>query len=275
MIGLSILTRPEWTEIISNSLDGSLVVGVEMGLDRLMIYFESMENAKAELNSIDELHPDYILSSEIFRVEKKNWNEIWESNFKPVEIDNFCRIRAPFHSQSEKYKFEIIINPEMAFGTGHHATTSMMIKSMRNLDFKGKTVFDFGCGTGILSILACYLGAKDVIGNDIELEAVTSAIKNAKLNKVENVRVIQEGLEGMPSIYPDIVLANINRNVLLDSADILHDLLKEKGKLLLSGILKEDKDMILQAYSSKFDFEGSMEDEGWLCFLFQKDFKAS
>ncbi len=172
-----------------------------------------------------------------------NWNQEWEKNFDPVVIDNRCVIRAPFHKQYHGMEYIINIEPKMAFGTGHHETTSLMISAMLDMDFQNRTVLDMGCGTGILGILAAMKGAKEVIGIDIDKWAYDNALENVRLNKVE-VSVLQGGEGEIPSLDFDIILANINRNILIEQSATYASVLSFCGRLLISGFLESDVEMI-------------------------------
>jgi ribosomal protein L11 methyltransferase len=188
-------------------------------------------------------------------VKEKNWNEEWEKNYEPIIIEDRCLIKASFHKIDQKYPFEIIIDPRMSFGTGHHETTYLMGSHQLEIDHKGKNVLDIGCGTGILAILASKLGAASVIAIDNNDWAFSNAADNVVLNDVKNVDV------RLGSIYDtvisktfDIILANINRNVLLIELPDYVKMLNEKGVILISGFFKEDEtDMVnlllVQGYS--------------------------
>ncbi len=188
-----------------------------------------------------------------FKYEKKtivhqNWNQVWESNFQPVEIEGFCGVRADFHPPFENIKHEIIINPRMAFGTGHHETTFMVMEFMKDINFKGKKVFDYGCGTGILAILAAKMGCTDIDGVDIEEPAYVNSIENAKYNSTANINYFHGTLENVPVRTYDIILANINRNVILESLPSLYERLNPGGVLYTSGFLDQDKDLVMEAH---------------------------
>ena len=175
-----------------------------------------------------------------FRVEKnfipyQNWNEIWESNFHPILVGNFCGIRADFHEPLQQVKHEIVINPKMAFGTGHHETTFMVMSLMEEMDFAEKMVFDYGCGTGILAILASQLGAKNIDAVDIEQPSYENTVENAEINSISNIQPYLGTLTAVEKGDYDIILANINRNVILDSLPALFIKLKKGGILVVSG----------------------------------------
>lgn len=180
-----------------------------------------------------------------FHIEKipdQNWNALWEANFQPVVVNDFCGVRANFHPPFQGVQHEIVINPRMSFGTGHHATTRMMIQMMETIDLKYKKVLDFGTGTGILSILASQMGARKVIAIDNDANAIENAAQNMEGNKTSGVHLYYRG---NPDIEEeggfDCILANINKNVILDSYKSLVEQLREKSFILISGFLKEDR----------------------------------
>jgi ribosomal protein L11 methyltransferase len=201
----------------------------------------------------------------------KNWNALWESNFKEVVIDDFCRIYADFHPDSEgAFDYEIRINPKMSFGTGHHATTHMMIEHMRRLSITGKDVLDFGTGTAVLSILAAKMGAKSVVANDISVHAFENAQENANQNEVDGLELYHGGMEVLPvNGKYDLILANVNRSVLIREADKLLQLLKPGGELVISGILAVDEAQVLQHYGDKgARLKDRNEKNDWICVSF-------
>lgn len=178
----------------------------------------------------------------------QNWNSLWEENFSPVRIGDFCGIRATFHQPFQGVLHELVIQPKMAFGTGHHETTFMMVALMENLHFSGSDVFDFGCGTGILAILAAKLGATAVDAVDIEEAAVENTLENAAVNQTrEQVRVFEGDLDVVPFRQYDCILANINRNVILGALTALYNRLRGGGTLLISGILDADRELVFEA----------------------------
>lgn len=200
-----------------------------------------------------------------------NWNEEWEKNFDPVEIADRIRIRAPFHESKPEFEFEILLTPKMAFGTGHHATTYQMLEKMLELDFKEKNVFDYGCGTGILLLLASKLGAKQLFGIDCEKQAIENATEILKDNECWPVSIVQGDKNAFKGKEFDIVLANINKNVLLDSLDELAASTKTKGQLLMSGILKKDLPDMLDSYSNYFQHIETRLKDDWAIILFERN----
>ncbi|MDB5014771.1 MAG: prmA [Daejeonella sp.] len=174
----------------------------------------------------------------------QNWNEVWESNFEPLIIKD-CYVRATFHQARPDYKYEIVIDPKMAFGTGHHQTTSTMMELMMAENFKGKHVLDMGCGTGILAILASKLGAKSVVAIDYDPVCFESTIENSSLNNISNIVALCGSKEIIPDQKFEIILANINRNILLDQLENYSSVLDNNGMIFLSGFYEDiDLDML-------------------------------
>lgn len=177
-------------------------------------------------------------------IEETNWNAVWESNFQPVLVDDFVSIRADFHEEARDVEHEIVITPKMSFGTGHHATTFMMIQQMREIDFNNRTVFDFGTGTGVLAILAEKLGAATVYAVDNDEWSILNTKENIERNNAKKIQVEQIDVVTGAEQF-DIILANINRNVILDNFSALKNRLSIGGILLLSGLLEEDESVIV------------------------------
>ncbi|SDZ97376.1 [LSU ribosomal protein L11P]-lysine N-methyltransferase [Arachidicoccus rhizosphaerae] len=173
-------------------------------------------------------------------LEEQNWNALWESNFEPVVVDDFVAIRADFHKQAFNTEFEILITPKMSFGTGHHATTYMMVSQMRHLEWAGKKVLDFGTGTGILAILANKLGAKEILALDNDDWSIENATENILSNNCHHIKVKKAHTAATDGHY-EIILANINRNVIIANAEILTQSLATGGDLLISGLLQQDE----------------------------------
>lgn len=194
---------------------------------------------------LDKIKQNTKLNFNINHVAQKNWNEEWEKNFKPVQINSHCLIRSEFHNNSGNFKDEIVITPKMSFGTGHHETTFLMINELYNLDLNDKSILDMGSGTGVLSIVASKNGAKQVVGIDIDEWAFQNSIDNAKLNNTENISFLHGDINLIENQDFDIILANINRNIIEKDIEEYYNLLSDKGDLLISGFLEEDVDFII------------------------------
>lgn len=210
---------------------------------------------------------------EIKYIHRENWNIIWETNFAPVSLYPDLLIRAEHHDDKEdkKYKQVIQIRPKMAFGTGHHETTQMMLKTMKKLDFKHKTVLDVGCGSGILSIYASFLGASHILAIDIDTWCIENSQENAALNKVKNIDVHLGEVNSLSFEHYDIILANINRNVIISQLNTYTSMLDSKGYMLISGFLSADV-VIIENEVKNFSLNivDKLEDKDWVCMTLQK-----
>lgn len=185
--------------------------------------------------------PDQNLSWQAQPMPDKNWNAEWEKNFEPIIVEEHCLIRAPFHA-SENYPLEIVIEPKMSFGTGHHATTYLMIAQMLKMDLSSKKVLDMGSGTGVLAIAAEKLGAKDCDAIDIDEWAFENAAENFERNACKHIQNIMGGAEAIPAqtLY-NVILANINRNILTRDMHLYNQVLAPNGSILFSGFYTHDK----------------------------------
>ena len=194
-------------------------------------------------NILDEVQ---IINSKHFKVdytfeeiEQVNWNEEWEKNFEPIEVDNTCYVRAPFHEKRD-VAYDIVIEPKMSFGTGHHETTFMMIQHLLETDISGKSTLDMGCGTAILAILAEMKGAKPVDAIDIDNWCYLNSIENAERNNCKHISVYEGDAALLKNKKYDVIIANINRNILLNDMQQYVESLNKDGILLLSGFYEED-----------------------------------
>ena len=264
-----------------------LVPGVEILIAELgEKAFESFEETaigvsayvQQDLWTEDILEDIFILQSDQFtityrkeEIEQVNWNEEWEKNFDPIDVDGVCYIRAPFHEKTQA-QYDIVIEPKMSFGTGHHETTYMMVRQILNNDMQDKVVLDMGCGTSILAILTAMRGAKHVDAIDIDNWCYLNSIENAVRNACSNIDVF----EGDASILVqepkyDVVLANINRNILLNDMDHYIRTMKENAEIYFSGFYTEDVSSIKKAAEEKgLTFENQLEKNNWVSLKFKK-----
>ena len=205
-------------------------------------------------------------------IEDQNWNELWESNFTPISVENRCMIRAPFHPRNETYEYDIEIMPKMSFGTGHHATTYLMAAEIMANDLNGKSGLDMGSGTGVLAILAVKAGARQMDAVDIDEWAYTNSMENIEKNGVEKqITPIQGDASLLEGKWYDFVLANINRNILLADMPAYVKTLCPQGILIVSGILEADIPAITQkAESLGLTPEGIRKKDGWAALKFIK-----
>jgi len=241
--------------------------------------FEERENlllafiAEDQFNreSLEALLLPMALRFDATTIEKTNWNRQWEENFSPVVVDGFCTVRADFHEMMVSTPHEIVITPKMSFGTGHHATTQLMIRLMQQVDFRNKVVFDFGTGTGILAILAEKLGAADVCAIDNDEWSHENAVENAERNQSLNTRFFRCSIEDVPEEQFDVILANINRHILLQYMGDLYQKTAPGGFTLMSGLLIEDKSVIeAAAVQIGFIMEQHLVQDNWLALHFRK-----
>lgn len=181
----------------------------------------------------------------VTQIESKNWNEEWEKHyFEPIVIGNDCVIHSSFHKNVPQVTYDIVIDPKMAFGTGHHETTSLVIGRLLEMELKGKTVLDMGCGTAVLAILAAMRGAKDIVAIDIDTWCTENSTENIAINKISGIQVKLGGAELLKGLHFDIILANINRNILLADMEQYVACLSSGGELYMSGFYKEDIPLI-------------------------------
>lgn len=228
-------------------------------------------------NAFDKVIEKYSIVGDISveegRMPKVNWNEEWEKNYDPIEVGDGVYVRASFHAPKEGVAHEIVINPKMSFGTGHHATTYLMLTHQLNLDHQGKRVIDIGAGTGILAIMAHKLGATEVQALDIDEWCVENGEENFALNGLSDVKM---GLGTIREVAPhgtfDIVLANINKNVLLDEMEVYADLVKPEGYLLLSGFYEQDiQDILDKAQAYGLALKDQKTKSNWAALVLQKN----
>jgi len=205
------------------------------------------------------------------KMEDKNWNEVWESNYEPVVINNKCGIRAPFHPENKDVEFDLVIEPKMSFGTAHHETTSNMIKLLLEEELSGKSVLDMGCGTSVLAILAAKRGAKDIVAIDNDEWAYNNSLENIVRNNEPDIKVLLGDASLLENLHFDIIIANINRNILLNDIHNYVASLNTKGVLLMSGFYEQDIPAIkVECAKYELTFDRYISDNNWVAVRFIK-----
>jgi ribosomal protein L11 methyltransferase len=225
-------------------------------------------------NILDNL---YVLGSNEFKISfsyieviQTNWNKEWEKNFNPIQVDNLVSIRAPFH-KNPSLKFDIVIEPKMSFGTGHHETTHMMIQHLLALDLENKKVLDMGCGTGILAIFAEKKGAQPIDAIDIDNWCYQNSLENIQRNGCNHITVLEGDSSLLKQKKYDIIIANINRNILISDMKTYTECLNKNGILLLSGFYKEDVIIIENEVTKHgLSFENLLQKNNWVALKFMK-----
>ena len=212
----------------------------EEGGGEVRAYLPERRHDEVFANAVRDTCEAYGLSATSTLVPDENWNQRWEESFAPAEIDDFLRIRAPFHAPADGFEIELEIVPEMSFGTGHHETTHMMAQYLRERPPFGKTVFDFGTGTGVLAMVAARLGAERVVATDYDARCVESTLANCARNGIKLASVALGDDHAMPPGPFDLTLANIQRGVLVRAMPALAQRCRGGGELWLSGVLEDD-----------------------------------
>lgn len=221
--------------------------------------------------ALQEYRPAISFTYTVEPIEQQNWNVEWEKNFSPVQIGKECYIRATFHKPQPSFPYEIVIAPKMAFGTGHHDTTSQMAEYLFEVNLANKTVLDMGCGTGILAILAHKLGAQPVTAIDIDEIAIENTLENAALNNISDIATFCGGAEMLSGKVFDVILANINRNILLKDLQSYRNSLAPSGVLLLSGFYTEDLPLITEAATKlSLEFINQKVKNNWVAARFSR-----
>lgn len=271
---LQVICNSDFAEILMAEI-------AEAGFDTFMETDKGFE-AYVELEKFDKEQLQYIKDRYsdqtplIFyqdRIEKQNWNEEWEKSYQPIIVDDRCLIRAEFHKINKEYPYVITITPKMSFGTGHHQTTYLMVKAQMDIDHQDKRVMDAGCGTAILSIMASKRGAKEVVAFDIDEWSVVNGQENIEVNNCNNIS-LQQGKLSEVNISGtfDIVLANINKNVLLEEIKLYQEYLVPGGLLLLSGFYTHDiADLLKEGSTYNLKEVSRDERETWASLLLKKD----
>ena len=223
---------------------------------------------------LEDLHilnsPEFVVSYKVEEIEQVNWNEEWEKNFEPIDVDGNCHVRAPFHPKTDA-EFDIVIEPKMSFGTGHHETTHMMIQHLLDMNVEGMKTLDMGCGTAILAILAEMKGAQPIDAIDIDNWCYLNSIENAERNNCHQITVYEGDAELLKGKQYDLIIANINRNILLNDMQHYVDCLNPKGTLLLSGFYEEDIPVIDASCTEKgLTYIKKLQRNNWVSLKYEK-----
>ncbi len=223
-------------------------------------------------DALSQFEGQFTYTYTVSEIEAENWNETWEKNFEPLVISDQCYVRATFHAAQPQYPYEIVIDPKMAFGTGHHQTTTMMMEYILSADCSGKKVLDMGCGTGILAILASKRGAETVLAIDNDQVCYDSTLENASLNNITNMEALCGGKEVIPVRKFDVILANINRNILLDQISIYDSVLEVGGQIFFSGFHESPDLGMIKAECEAFNiiYKDHKKIGDWVAARFQK-----
>lgn len=260
-ISIEVASEQE-AEIVMAQLEDHPFYAFETGETQLCAYIRKKELDEQWLKNLGRPYKIEI-------IEETNWNRDWENSFSSVIIKDFVGVRADFHPPVTGVKYEIVITPKMSFGTGHHATTAMMMELMSEIDFKGRCVIDFGAGTGILSILAEKLGATNIRAIDNDENCIASCRENILQNHCKSIHVSQRSMPGS-GIAADIILANINLRVLLENIENFSGLLKPGGWLLIAGFLNSDVEVLARKMEKKFELKDQLQREEWSAIRFQR-----
>ncbi len=244
-----------WADILIAELGA---VGFESFIENekgVTAYIQKNQWSDSLLNDIHLLSNEIVEVSYTFKeIEQVNWNIEWEKNFDPILVDNICSVRAPFHEKPIT-KYDIVIEPKMSFGTGHHETTHMMIQHLLKLEIKNKKILDMGCGTGVLAILSAMKGASEVDAIDIDHWCYLNTLENIERNSSDQIKVLEGDASLLKDKSYDIIIANINRNILLKDIAVYSRCLNKNGILLLSGFYDDDFELIeneCRKYTLKF-----------------------
>jgi ribosomal protein L11 methyltransferase len=230
-------------------------------------------NEQALKDCLIQFEEQFDYTYTVTEIAAENWNETWEKNFEPLIIEDQCYVRATFHQARPEYPYEIVIDPKMAFGTGHHQTTTMMMQYILQTDFTGKSVLDMGCGTGILAILASKRGAQSLLAIDNDQVCYESTQENTALNNIHNIEALCGGKEVIPAQSFDVILANINRNILLDQIQTYNNVLVSGGAIFFSGFYETPDLEMITAECSKFNiaYKDHKKIGDWVAARFQKN----
>jgi ribosomal protein L11 methyltransferase len=267
-----VIQIPDEEQLREYLMAGLLAIGYDSFMETgqsVSAYIETEIYNKDELTGFLRGFNKNAVILEVGELPDQNWNAIWESNYEPVVVDNKCVVRAPFHEKPRAVEYDIVIHPKMSFGTAHHSTTFMMIQFIIECDFTGKCALDMGSGTAVLAILASMKGAKRVTAIDNDEWAYKNAIENCSLNDITNIDVIFGNALSIPEMAYDALLANINRNILLEDIQHYNKRLKAGSIAVLSGFYEEDLPLIIaEAEKSGWNFVRKKSHNNWVAAMF-------
>ena len=237
----------------------------------VIAYIQEADHFPTILDSVQILSSDeFVITYKFETIAQTNWNAEWEKNFNPIVVDNQCAIRAPFH-EPFNVKYDIVIEPKMSFGTGHHETTHMMIQHILASDFTNKSVLDMGCGTGVLAILAEKKGARFLEAIDIDNWCYLNSLENVSRNDCHHINVLEGDASLLKGKQFDVIIANINRNILLNDLSTYVTCLSENGFLFLSGFYDSDCELIESTCDAlNLKFEHKLKRNNWVALKFVK-----
>ncbi len=261
-----------WTDILIAELgqvDFESFVETEAGVTA---YIQKKDWKEGLLETVELLQSDKVsISYTQKEIKQVNWNEEWEKNFSPILVDGICSVRAPFHEKPD-VKYDIVIEPKMSFGTGHHETTHMMIQHILKNEWTGKKVLDMGCGTAVLAILAEMKGARPIDAIDIDNWCYLNSIENAERNHCQHIRVYEGDASLLKGKNYDSIIANINRNILLNDMVTYAGCLNPGSELYLSGFYTEDLEIIkTECNKHKLEFVENLKRNNWVAAKFIKN----
>ena len=270
---LTVICDPQFSEILIAEIS-------QAGFDSFLENENGFE-AYAEVDRFDQFQIDEIkkkytqvkpLEFSWDRIQKKNWNEEWERSYEPIIVEEKCIVKAEFHKIEKEYPYSIVITPKMSFGTGHHQTTYLMLKAQMEMDHQDKMVMDAGCGTAILSIMAAKRGARLVDAFDIDEWSVINGKENIGVNNCDNIVIRQGEISNLTFDYNfDLVLANINKNILLKELPQYVSYLNPNGQILLSGFYEKDiPELMVRAHQYHLKHISSDVRDNWAYILLQK-----
>jgi ribosomal protein L11 methyltransferase len=260
--------QEEQIEVLSAFLsENQFLIGITEFDSFTSFCFQEKSSAQEALELMRSIYEN--LDCKIRSQESENWNKVWEDNFDPVIIDKFAAIIAPHHQKVDSVKHCLIINPEMSFGTGHHETTSMMIQYLSEIPLASKRVLDFGCGTGVLAIIAEKEQASLIDAIDYDQLCIDSTKQNAQVNECRLLKVWKGDSQSINNQY-DIILANVNRTALLSSSKELYNALLPKGELIISGILKSDLSIMHESFLPLLELKEVKQEGEWLAIRYYR-----